>query len=136
MAWPVVDVSAIIDRWRPLTEAEAAIAPTRLEDAEAELTTELRLRGLTGTPTFETVEEAEAWEKLYTRTVVDAVRGYLLNTDGWSEERIAIDDFDRTIRRNGNVATGQIRFTDAQIDKLVPRTRRRRTAFSIRLGTS
>ena len=134
MAWPNVAVQDIIDRWRPLTTEEATTAQQRLNDALAELNLALRDRGVSGTPTFDTAEELTEWETLYTAVAVGSVRRYLMNPDGWYEEREQIDDSDFTRRRDKAVSTGEIYFTDTDIDKLVPRRRRRKGAFTIRLG--
>lgn len=134
--WPAVEVSDITDRWRPLTHDEVVTAPQRLADAQAELNMGLRLRGLTGTPTFLDPGELADWTTLYVATVVSAVRRYLLNPEGWLEEREEIDDYGRTRRRDSAVSTGSLYFSDAEIDKLVPRRRRRRGSFTIRLGQS
>ncbi|WP_345750107.1 hypothetical protein [Microbacterium rhizophilus] len=139
MAWPTVQASDIADRWRPLTEAEQAVAAKRIEDVEAELQDELRLRGVDGTPGIPPLaspDAVDAWESRYRVTIVDAVRRYLINPDGWLEEREAIDDYDRTRRRDKSVSGGLVYLSDDEIDKLVPRRRRKRGAFSIHLGQS
>jgi hypothetical protein len=143
MGWPTVTSKDISDRWRALTGEEEAVASTRIGDVEAELRDELRLRGVYETPGVPPLADAEAvadWERRFRSTVVDAVRRYLINPDGWlqEEEREAVDDYDRTLsrRRDSSVSAGLVYLTEAEIDKLVPRTRRRRGAFSIRLGQS
>ena len=134
--WPDVNVNDITERWRPLTPEEQASATQRLADAQAEINTGLRLRGLAGTPQFATTDELHDWETLYVSTVVAAVRRYFLNPEGWLEERESIDDHDFTRRRDSVVSTGALYFTDQDIDRLVPRKRRSRGAFTIRLGQS
>lgn len=126
MGWPDVVASDIEERWRPLTEAETAVAETRIGDAEAELIMQLGLRGITepvGT---------QHWEAVYVSTVVEMVRRYLLNPDGWSSESVAIDDYREDRRRDKSAPTGAIYVTEAELSKLLPR--RRRGAFTIRLG--
>lgn len=137
MAWPEVNDSDLTSRWRVLKRNEAAIAPDRIRDAEAELRRELRLHGVTGTPTFDTAEEREEWEQLYTATVVESVRRYLINTEGWVEETDAIDDYRRTRRRGTDAPTGLVYVDENQVLKLLPnavRALRRRSSFSIHLG--
>lgn len=135
MAWPTVTVGDLVDRWKPLTPEQEAVATKRLEDAAAELNSELRERGLTGTPVFKTPEELADWEKLYISTVVTAVKREMQNPDGFLEEREEIDDYARTRRRDSKTSTGLLFFSDDEIDKLVPR-RRRRGSFTIRLGAT
>lgn len=130
--WPQVLVTDITERWRPLEPGEEVTAPQRLADAQAELNTALRLRGLTGTPVFETADELADWETLYVATVIASVRRYFLNADGWAEERESIDDYDATRKREAG--SGNLYFVDADIDRLVPRRRQSRGAFTIRLG--
>ncbi len=126
MAWPDVTADDIADRWRPLTPAETTVAETRIGDAEAELILQLGLRGVT-----EPRSDAR-WVKVYIATVVEMVRRYLINTEGWSSESVTIDDYREDRRRDKAEPTGSIYVTDAEIGKLLPR--RRRGAFSIRLG--
>lgn len=130
--WPTVTSADIKNRWRPLDAAEEITAPQRLADAQAEINTALRLRGVTGTPVFGTAEESEEWETLYVATIVASVRRYFLNADGWTEERESLDDYDATRKRDAS--TGNLYFVDADIDRLVPRKRQQRSAFTIRLG--
>ncbi|GGO59116.1 hypothetical protein GCM10010910_01320 [Microbacterium nanhaiense] len=136
MAWPTVTIDDLVGRWRPLTPEEAAVAPQRIKDAESELRTELRLRGVDGIPTFSDPSEREDWINLYTALVVAAVKNELKNPEGWRSEREQLDDYGRTFSRGSNDRSGEIWFEDSDIDRLVPRPRRRRTAFTIRLGTS
>lgn len=126
MAWPDVTADDIAARWRPLTPAETTVAETRIGDAEAELILQLSLRGVT-----EPVDD-ERWRSVYVSTVAEMVRRYLLNPEGWSSESVAIDDYREDRRRDKAEPTGSIYVTDAEIGKLLPR--RRRGAFSIRLG--
>lgn len=130
--WPTVIAADITDRWRPLSEDEMVTAPQRIADAQAELNTALRLRGLTGTPTFESDDEAQEWETLYIATIVASVRRYFLNPDGWAEERESLDDYDATRKRDASA--GNLFFVESDIDRLVPRKRRARKSFTIRLG--
>lgn len=138
MAWPNVQLSDLVDRWE-LPPEKTATATTRLEDAEAELRRELRLHGITGTPSFGTTEEERDWERLFTATVVESVRRYLVNTEGWVEETEALDDFRLTRRRSNNASTGLVFVDEDQVLKLLPdvaRRARRRGAFNIHLGQS
>lgn len=128
MDWPTVLADDIADRWRPLSEAEAKVAATRIGDAEAELIMQLQSRGVHEAP------DDDRWASVYTATVVEMVRRYLLNTEGWSSESVAIDDYREDRRRDKSDPTGLIYVTDAEISKLLPR--RRRGAFSIRLGAT
>ncbi|MGX9346637.1 hypothetical protein [Microbacterium sp. KNMS] len=136
MAWPTVTVADVESRWRELTPEERLVAAKRIADAEAELRMELRLRGVDGTPTFATPEELADWTNLYIATVVESVKRVLVNPDGWLEEREEIDDYGRTRRRDQTVSTGLLYFSDDEIDKLVPRRRRKRGSFTIHLGQS
>lgn len=142
MSWPTVLPSDIVNRWRPLSASESTVAATRIGDAEAELRRQLRLRGLTEAPTwgtgvFDTVEEATDWQKLYVSTVVEMVRRFLMNTEGWTEEREEIDDYGRTRRRDASMGTGSVSVLDSEVVKLIPTNRRRRRgAFSVKLGHS
>jgi hypothetical protein len=134
--WPVVEPQDVADRWRPLTPAEETVAATRIKDAEAELREQLRLRGLTAPPTFDTTGESDDWEQRYVSTVADSVRRFLANTEGVLEETERLDDWSRTIRRDSAVSAGLIYVDDAAVDRLVPTRRRRRGAFTIALGTT
>lgn len=132
MSWPTVAVSDITNRWRPLTPEEAAIAPTRLDDAEVELQYQLRLRGVLGAP----VPTDALWEKIYVRTVADMVRRYLLNPEAWLEETERIDDYGSTKRRDSAVSAGLIYVSDDELSKLLPIEDQPRGAFSIVMGQS
>lgn len=141
MAWPTVSTSDVADLWRPLTTEEATVAAARIRVVEAELRRELRLHGLTGTPTlgdpsYETEEQVAEWESLYTATVADVVAGSLKNPDGWSEERERIDDYERTRRRGDNGPSGVAYITEADVLRLLPIVRQPRGAFTIKLGQS
>lgn len=142
MAWPTVLPTDIINRWRPLSGAESTVAATRIGDAEAELRRQLRLRGLTEAPTwetgiFESAQEATDWKALYVSTVVEMVRRFLMNTEGWTEEREEIDDYGRTRRRDASAGTGSVTVFEDEVAKLIPTNRpRSRGAFTIRLGQS
>lgn len=128
--WPVVQVSDLEDRWRPLTEAEKTVAEERLADAASDLQLALEERGLESPPA------SDAWQRRFIRTAVEMVRRYLLNPDGWLEETERIDDWSETKRRDGAVSTGAVFFTDAEIAALIPPGNRRRGAFSVRLGST
>lgn len=136
MAWPTVTVKDLTDRWRPLTDDETLIAEQRLQDAGVQLRTDLRLRGVTGVPVFDDAEELADWQQLYVTVVVGAVKNELKNPDGWRSEREEIDDYGRTLTRAADDRSGDIWFDPDDIDRLVPRPRRRRGAFSVRLGQS
>lgn len=140
MSWPEVVAQDVADQWRPLTSEEYATATARLPGAEAELRMQLRLRGVDGTPSFADSDDPSGrvaeWSALYVTTVVDVLRGYLVNTEGWLEETERIDDYSTTKRRDSAMSSGRMEVTDAQVEKLVPRRRRRRGAFSIALGQS
>ncbi|MEV8023393.1 hypothetical protein [Microbacterium sp. NPDC080220] len=128
--WPSVVVEDLEDRWRKLTDDEKPVAEARLGDAEAEVQYQLQQRGVLDPPTD------PLWETLYVATVVEMVRRYLGNTEGWLEESEAIDDYRLTRRRDSAVSAGAVYVTDAEIEKLIPRRRRKRGAFSIVLGRS
>ena len=137
MAWPPVAVKDLTDRWRPLTDEEKTVATQRIKDAESELRMELRLRGVTGIPTFtgpDAAGERDDWINRYVSLVVAAVKNELKNPEGWRSEREELDDYGRTLSRGSSDKSGEIWFDDADIDSLVPRPRRRRGAFTIRLG--
>jgi hypothetical protein len=136
VAWPNVTPSDIESRWRLLTEPEVDVAATRIGDAETQLRTALRLRGIHQTPAFLTSEELDDWERSYVQTVAESVARFLKNTEGWSEEREQIDDWSLTRRRSRDSEEGLLFISDAEADALVPRARPRRRAFSIRLGQS
>lgn len=136
MSWPDVTAADIEGRWRDLDTDERAVAGKRIGDAKAELNRELRLRGVTGTPTLPTSEETDEWELLYTATIVEAVRRYLANPEGWLEEREAIDDADFTRRRDKSMSGGLVWIDPADVDSLIPRPRPKRGAFTIALGQS
>lgn len=128
--WPPVTVADLTSRWRELTAEERPVAEKRLEDAEAEVQYQLQQRGVVEPPTD------PLWQKLYVSTVVEMVRRYLVNTEGWLEESEAIDDYRLTRRRDSAMSAGAVYVSDAEIEKLVPRKRRERGAFTIVLGSS
>lgn len=136
MDWPLVTPDDIANRWRPLTDDERSVARVRITDAEAQLRTALRLRGIHQPPTFATNEELVDWERTYVITVAEAVARFLKNIEGWSEEREQIDDWSLTRRRSRDSEDGLLFISDAEADALIPRVRPRRKAFSIRLGQS
>lgn len=134
MSWPTVSPSDVESRWRPLTPAETAIATTRITEVEAELKRELRLHGVTGSPTHLPPDEIAEWDVLYTGVVADVIRNSLVNPEGWLEEREELDDWALTRRRDSAVSAGISYLNDDAIAKLLPRRRQRRTAFTIALG--
>ncbi|WP_449408003.1 hypothetical protein [Microbacterium maritypicum] len=134
MAWPTVTVTDVENRWRPLTDAEKTVAQTRISEIEAELKRELRLEGITGSPTDLPTEEISDWDVLYVGVIADVVRNSLINPEGWLEEREELDDFARTRRRDSAVSAGIGFLTDDAIAKLLPRRRLRRGSFTIALG--
>lgn len=127
--WPPVTVADLTSRWRELTADEQAVVATRLGDAEAEVQYQLQQRGVVEPPTY------TLWRKLYVSTVVEMVRRYLVNTEGWLEESEGIDDYRLTRRRDSAVSSGRVYISDDEIAKLVPRKRPRRGAFTIVLGS-
>jgi hypothetical protein len=140
MSWPGVDVEDVVEQWRALSAEETAVATKRLPSAEAVLRMRLRLRGVEGTPSFADADNPQElvneWSALYVTTVVDVLRGYLVNTEGWLEETERIDDYSTTKRRDAAMSSGRMDVTDAQVDALIPFRRRRRGAFTIALGQS
>lgn len=140
MAWPDVTPSDVENLWRPLTDDEANVAAARIAIVEAELRSELRLHGFTGTPVagtagWETPEQVAEWGTLYAGIVADVVRESLRNPDGWAEETERIDDFVQTRRRDPDASNGVASVISADgVARLLPKFRRRRGAFSIRLG--
>lgn len=140
MSWPEVKVDDVVEQWRALSTEETAVATKRLVSAEAELRSQLRLRGVDGTPSFadseDPSEQVAEWSALYVTTVVDVLRGYLVNTEGWLEETERIDDYSTTKRRDRSMSSGRMFVAEEQVARLVPRRRRRRGAFSIVLGQS
>ncbi|MFT4281178.1 hypothetical protein [Microbacterium sp.] len=140
MSWPGVDVDDVVEQWRALSAEETTVATKRLPSAEAVLRMRLRLRGVEGTPSFADAENPQElvneWSTLYVTTVVDVLRGYLVNTEGWLEETERIDDYSTTKRRDAAMSSGRMDVTDAQVDALIPFRRRRRGAFTIALGQS
>lgn len=134
--WPVTKASDLESRWRLLTEAEKKVAATRIGDAEAELRSQLRLRGLTEPPSFDDVQSRLDWDRRYQSVVVEMVRRYMQNPDGWSSESETGDDYSYTNRRDGGAATGALYTTEDEVSRLVPETRPRRGAFTIQLGAS
>lgn len=134
MSWPTVTADDVESRWRPLTEAERTVATTRITEVEAELRRELRLHGIYGSPVDLPQDEIAEWNVLYVGVVADVVRNSLINPEGWLEEREELDDFARTRRRDSAVSAGVGYLTDDAIARLLPRRRRPRGAFTIRLG--
>lgn len=128
--WPPVTVAELSSRWRELTAEEQPVAEKRLGDAVAEVQYQLQQRGVVVPP------NDALWQTLYVSTVVEMVRRYLVNTEGWLEESTAIDDYRETRRRDSSVSSGRVYATEDEIAKLVPRNRRRRGAFSIVLGAT
>lgn len=128
--WPPVTVDDLESRWRALTDDEKTVATKRIEDAEAEVQYRLQQRGVIDPPTD------SLWENLYVATVVEMVRRYLINSEGWLEESEAIDDYRLTRRRDSAVSSGSVYVSADEIDKLIPRRRPKRGAFSIVLGSS
>lgn len=139
--WPAVNTGDVANLWRPLTSDEETVAATRIKLVEAELRSELRLHGFTGTPTagtpgFETIAQVTEWATLYVGVVADVVRESIRNPEGWSEETERIDDYTTTRRRDRDSSSGVGFLDGVDIAKLLPRVRPRRGAFSIHLGQS
>lgn len=129
MAWPTV--TAGDPRFKPYEGAvEAETVTARIADAQGIVQWELRDRGVTEPPA-----EDELWATLYKQIICDMVIRYLQNPQGWVEETEAIDDYRETKRRgNGSAALG-VYTTDSELERLFPRKRRRRGAFSIIPGS-
>ena len=134
--WPVLTIADIENRWRLLTDAERAVAPQRIEDAEAMLRIALRARGVAAPPLTGDYDADQEWQTTYSGLVVRAVVRVLSNPDGVLEEREELDDYARTRRRDASSSTGALYFTDDEIASLIPQAGVRRTAFTIRLGQS
>lgn len=139
MAWPTVSPSGVASLWRPLTAEEQSVAIARIRVVEAELRRELRLHGITGTPSvgdlgFDTQDAVDEWADLYESVVAGVVKQALINPDGWLEVRESIDDFELTRRRDQVTSTGLAFLTEDDVAKLLPLVRPKRGAFSIRLG--
>lgn len=128
--WPEVLPKDIEDRWRPLSDAEKVVATARIKDAEDELQMQLAERGMTEP------SDAPQWIRRYKRTVADMVRRYLLNPDAWLSESTQIDDYMKTRRRDSAVSSGLLYVTEEEVDALLPRRRRKRGAFTVRMGQS
>lgn len=141
MSWPTVAAADVAALWRPLTPDETARATARIKIVEAELRAELRLHGLIGTPAvgdagFETQEQIDDWEALYKGIVASVVLGAVQNPEGWLEERVELDDFSKSRRRDQATSTGRAFLSDLDVEKLLPRRVQRRDAFTIRLGST
>lgn len=122
--WVAVDVSDLAARWRPLTPAEATVAPAIIADAQDILETALEGVGFTGAP----IPQNERWERMYLAVVVAMVKRVLSNPEGVLSE--TIDDY--TYRRDSAVSSGALYLSDAELASLgLPGTRRRRGAFTI-----
>ena len=68
--------------------------------------------------------------------LVPAVLAAVQNPEGWLEERVAIDDFSESRRRDSATSTGAVIISDADVRRLLPRRVRPRDAFTIRLGAT
>ena len=134
--WPETKLTDLEARWRLLTDEEGDVAATRIGDAEAELRAQLRLRGITAPLTFGDAQDAVDWARRYKATVVEMVRRYMQNPEGWSSQSETGDDYSYTNRRDGGAATGALYATDEEVSRLIPEARARRGAFSIRLGST
>jgi len=113
-----VTVQDVINRWRPLSDAEIVIAETRLGDAWDEI--QLRVSRL-----VERLEDETLPVGLVKRVVADSVIRLMQNPDGKTRERI--DDYEYT-RADSVQGLG---FTDGELDLLAP-TDETTGAFTIR----
>jgi len=129
--WVDVDASDIVNRWRPLTDGETAIAETLIEDAQDVLEGELERRGITEPPVGD-----DRWERSYIRVVATIVRRVLQNPEGYLSTAVTIDDYKREYRRDSAVSAGVLYVSDLELNALTPASRRKRGAFSIVLGNS
>lgn len=120
--WVAVDVSAISDRWRPLSLAEMMVGQTIIQDAQDILEEALESVGVTGPPPGN-----ERWIRSFTRVVGTMARRVMQNPEGLLSE--TIDDY--TYRRDAAVSAGHLYVSDAERDSLIPTRRRRRGAFTI-----
>jgi hypothetical protein len=104
------DVAA---RWRPLSTEETTVAQTLLFDAWIKLKRHATRRDVD-------VEEAILTDvdlsNEVIRVLATAVLRVLKNPEGKDQE--SIDDYSYT--RNGNVASGELGFTDDELDDLFP----------------
>ena len=122
--WFVVQQTDVEDRWRPLKAQEARIVERVLEDAADILETAAESRGIV-------LASTERAERTYKRIVSTMVIRVLKNPDGLLTE--TIDDY--TYRRDSAVSAGALYVSGEELDQLrPPRPRRRRGAFSIKLG--
>ena len=120
----VVQQTDVEDRWRPLKAKEARIVERVLEDAADILETAAESRGIV-------LASTERAERTYKRIVSTMVIRVLKNPDGLLTE--TIDDY--TYRRDSAVSAGALYVSGEELDQLrTPRRRRRRGAFSIKLG--
>lgn len=129
MAWATVDQSDVANRWRPLTPGELSIAPTLIADAQDELEDALEGRGVFGTP-----QSDQRWTRRYVRVVAAMVRRVLQNPEGYLSTAVTIDDYRREYRRDSAVSAGVLYVSDAELEGMIPKDRRRRGAFSIAPG--
>lgn len=114
-------------RWRPLTEAEAIIAATRLEDAWRKLK-----RNVSGIETRMAADED--LEADVVRVLADAVIRLLRSaqTDGLKRRTVAVDDGSATYERDTDYDRAALYFTEGELADLSGGTTRGRArAFSV-----
>ncbi|MFC5676067.1 hypothetical protein [Aeromicrobium endophyticum] len=109
---PIAIEQDVVKRFRALTSEEAAVVPTWLKDAEADLASKvvaLRER-------FEAADDESDFRQLATATVCAAVIRVLRNPDGWRQ--FALDDGSFT--RDQVISSGLLQFQDDEVTRLQP----------------
>lgn len=106
-------VSDVADRWRPLSDAQEAVAQTLLDDAWAMLKRHATRRG---TDIEDEITTDVDLRLGVVRILATAVLRVLKNPEGKAQE--SIDDYSYT--RNSGVAGGSLEFTDDELDDLLP----------------
>lgn len=107
-------------RWRPLDTAEVPVGETRLADAWRML--KRKVADLEATVAADADYSAEV-----VRVLCEAVLRVLKNPDGKRQE--SVDDYSYT--RDGSLTSGELYFTDDELDSLATAKRTRAFSFSI-----
>lgn len=119
-------VDDVVARWRPLSEAEATVAATLIDDAWRKLKRLAKKRGIADLEAQVGADVDDLREEVV-RILAESVLRVLKNPDGNVQE--SIDDYART--RNLDVASGLLTFPDEDMDDLFPGLAEAGRAFTV-----
>lgn len=120
-------IQDVEDRWRPLSTDELTLAATRLSDAWLMLKRRAKKRGVADIDAA-IADDADLKDDVI-RVIATAVIRVFKNPDGLTREKT--DDYE--YERSDDSSTGELEFTDDELDGLFPGIGDAGRAFSVDL---